>query len=220
MLQSSRKICIFFAKTLHKYFKHVTISISKEINNVNIHNIAGESAITMKMNKKVLNSSLVILLALGLGGCAVSTSTTTHKTNEAKSSQVVKQQSHKKSEKSAKTSSKNAATTNNSSSANVASSSSSSSSATNVTSSTSTNNNNSQQVVAPAKAETSSSSVKEQKSVQLGLGDVATWTDSEGITHNVDSDGMDRYTTKGSSEVQYKDWSGALPSGVTVSHNN
>ena len=193
--------------------------MSKEINNV-IHNIAGRSAITMKMNKKVLNSSLVILLALGLGGCAVSTSTTTHKTNEAKSSQVVKQQSHKKSEKSAKTSSKNAATTNNSSSANVASSSSSSSSATNVTSSTSTNNNNSQQVVAPAKAETSSSSVKEQKSVQLGLGDVATWTDSEGITHNVDSDGMDRYTTKGSSEVQYKDWSGALPSGVTVSHNN
>lgn len=200
--------------------------ILKEINNV-IHNIAGRSAITMKMNKKVLNSSLVILLALGLGGCAVSSSTTTtHKTNEASSSQVVKQQSHKKSEKSAKTSSKNTATTNNSSSANVTSSSSSISSAANVTSSSaanniSNNNNNaSQQVVAPAKSETSSSSVKEQKSVQLGLGDVATWTDSEGVTHNVDSDGMDRYTTKGSSEVQYKDWSGALPKGVTVTHNN
>lgn len=189
-------------------------------NNVKI-NVAGGSAITMKMSKKVLNSSLVILLALGLGGCAVGSSTTTsHKAHEASSSQVVKQ-SHKKSEKSASTSAKTAAATNHSTSTSVASSSSSASSAQNVTttSATSTTNNSSQQVTAPAKVASSSSSVKEQKSVQLGLGDVATWTDSEGVTHNVDSDGMDRYTTKGSSQVQYKDWSGALPSGVTVSHN-
>lgn len=196
--------------------------ILRESNNV-INSVAGRSAITMKMNKKILNSSLVVLLALGLGGCAVSNSTTTsHKTHEASSSQVVKE-SHKKSGKSASTSAKNAATTNNhSTSAKFASSSSNStSSAKNVTttSSTAKATNNSQQVTAPAKATTSSSSVKEQKSVQLGLSDVATWTDSQGVTHNVDSDGMDRYTTKGSSQVQYKDWSGALPSGVTVSHN-
>nr|WP_289564056.1 hypothetical protein [Limosilactobacillus vaginalis] len=193
----------------------------KENNNVNI-NVAGRSAITMKMNKKVLNSSLVILLALGLGGCAVGSSTTTsHKTHEASSSQVVKQ-SHKKSEKSASTSAKTAAATNHSASTNVASSSSTTSSAKNVTTSSAantTNNGANQQVTAPAKVASSSSSVKEQKSVQLGLGDVATWTDSEGVTHNVDSDGMDRYTTKGSSQVQYKNWSGALPNGVTVSHN-
>lgn len=193
----------------------------KENNNV-IINVAGRSAITMKMNKKVLNSSLVILLALGLSGCAVGSSTTTsHKTHEASSSQVVKQ-SHKKSAKSASTSAKTAAATSHSASTNVASSSSSTSSAKNVTTSSATNTTNNganQQVTAPAKVASSSSSVKEQKSVQLGLGDVATWTDSEGVTHNVDSDGMDRYTTKGSSQVQYKDWSGALPSGVTVSHN-
>lgn len=172
----------------------------------------------MKMNKKVLNSSLVILLALGLGGCAVGNSTTTsHKSHEASSSQVVKQ-NHKKSAKSASTTAKNATATNHSTSANVTSSSNSASSAKNVTNASSTNTT--QQVTAPAKAATSSSSIKEQKSVQLGLGDVATWTDSKGVTHNVDSDGMDRYTTNGSSQVQYKDWSGALPSGVTVSHNN
>ena len=45
----------------------------------------------MKRIRKFLNSSLVILLALGLGGCAVGSSTTTsHKTHEASSSQVVK----------------------------------------------------------------------------------------------------------------------------------
>lgn len=190
-------------------------------NNVKI-NVAGGSAITMKMSKKVLNSSLVILLALGLGGCAVGSSTTiSHKTHEASSSQVVKQ-SHKKSEKSASTSAKTAAATNHSASTNIASLSSSTSSAKNVTTTASantTNNSANQQVTAPANVASSSSNVKEQKSVQLGLGDVATWTDSEGVIHNVDSDGMDRYTTKGSSQVQYKDWSGALPSDVTVSHN-
>lgn len=59
-----------------------------------------------------------------------------------------------------------------------------------------------------------------QEEIQLGLGDVATWTDENGITHHVDSDGMDRQTTSGSSQVTYKDWSGSLPSNAQVIHQN
>ena len=68
-------------------------------------------------------------------------------------------------------------------------------------------------------AQESSSSVKENQNIQLGLGDVASWTDAQGVTHHVDSDGMDRYTAKGSSQVQYQDWSGQLPSNAVVSHH-
>ena len=54
---------------------------------------------------------------------------------------------------------------------------------------------------------------------QLGLSDIATWTDEHAITHHVDSDGMDRQTTKGSQQVSYQDWSGALPQNATIIHN-
>ena len=62
---------------------------------------------------------------------------------------------------------------------------------------------------------TSSSSQK-----QLGLTDVAVWTDENGVTHHVDSDGMDRQTTAGSSSITYKDWSGSLPSNAQIVHQN
>lgn len=171
----------------------------------------------MKLNKKLLNSSLVVLLALGLGGCATNSATTTHKTHEASSAKVVKQSSHKKAESkstseqsSATSTSKNSTSTK---SANAAATAKSSSTST----STSNANNN---VTAPAKAASQSSTVKQNQEKQLGLGDVATWTDSEGVTHHVDSDGMDRYTAKGSSQVQYQDFSGSLPSDAVISHQN
>lgn len=63
-----------------------------------------------------------------------------------------------------------------------------------------------------------SDKVQHNNGVQLGLGDVATWTDQYGITHHVDSDGMDRQTILGSTEVHYQDWSGPLPSNAEVSH--
>lgn len=51
---------------------------------------------------------------------------------------------------------------------------------------------------------------------QLGLNDVAVWTDSTGVTHHVNSDGIDRQTISGSSQVNYNDWSGSLPSNAQI----
>ncbi|WP_191364050.1 hypothetical protein [Limosilactobacillus oris] len=177
----------------------------------------------MKLNKKVLNSSLVVLLALGLGGCATNSATTTHKSHEAQSAQVVKQSSHKKAADKATTKAnagEQSLASNSSSSASVAAKQTSSQNGS-TAAVASTKSVNASAVAAPAKAApaAASSSVKENQHVQLGLGDVATWTDAKGVTHHVDSDGMDRYTTKGSSQVQYQDWSGQLPSNAVVSHH-
>ncbi len=176
----------------------------------------------MKLNKKVLNSSLVVLLALGLGGCAANSATTTHKTHEATSSQVVKQSSHKKADnKSAKAASEQSCSVASSSSTAVSHASATTKSANAATAASSSSNVNNNVAVTPAKAVSqSTSSVKQNEQKQLGLGDVATWTDAKGVTHHVDSDGMDRYTTKGSSQVQYQDFSGSLPSDAVISHQN
>lgn len=183
----------------------------------------------MKLNKKVLNSSLVVLLALGLGGCAANSATTTHKSHEAQSAQVVKQSSHKKAANKATTRanvSEQSLASNSSSSVSATAKQTSSQNGSNaaVDSTKSANASavaTSSTVAAPVKAApaAASSSVKESQNIQLGLGDVATWTDAKGVTHHVDSDGMDRYTTKGSSQVQYQDWSGQLPSNAVVSHH-
>lgn len=171
----------------------------------------------MKLNKKLLNSSLVVLLALGLGGCATNSATTTHKTHEASSAKVVKQSSHKKAEsKSTSEQSSATSTSKNSTSTKSANAAATAKSSSTNTSSSNANNN----VTAPAKAASQSSTVKQNQEKQLGLGDVATWTDSKGVTHHVDSDGMDRYTAKGSSQVQYQDFSGSLPSEAVISHQN
>lgn len=187
-----------------------------------------------KLNKKVLNSSLVIMLALGLGGCAVNSATaTTHKQDSPRNAKISKQSSKKTN----KTDNKVAS---NSNSNKLAASSQSESTAvsqegssresmnaknnatvqqknTNVTSSalTSSVSNNASQ----SNTQTSTAPQAHQE-IQLGLGEVASWTDSQGTTHHVDSDGMDRYTTKGSQEVQYQDWSGSLPQNATVNHQN
>ena len=63
---------------------------------------------------------------------------------------------------------------------------------------------------------TSSSKANQSSEIQLGLSDVAVWTDENGITHHVDSDGMDRQTTNGSDQITYNDWSGSLPSNAKV----
>lgn len=66
----------------------------------------------------------------------------------------------------------------------------------------------------------SSSSNQASSQKQLGLGDVAVWTDENGITHHVDSDGMDRQTSSSQSGVTYKDWSGNLPSNAQIIKGN
>lgn len=174
----------------------------------------------MKLNKKVLNSSLVVLLALGLGGCAANSAATTHKSHEAQSAQVVKQSSHKKADsKTVAKINEQKLASSNSSSASAVASHSASNNAVATTKSANASATSSNAVAPAATSQESSSSVKENQNIQLGLGDVASWTDDKGVTHHVDSDGMDRYTAKGSSQVQYQDWSGQLPSNAVVSHH-
>lgn len=51
----------------------------------------------MRLNKAIINSSLVVLLALGLGGCAATNSASTHKaSHEPTSAKVTKSSSHNK----------------------------------------------------------------------------------------------------------------------------
>ena len=51
----------------------------------------------MRLNKAIINSSLVVLLALGLGGCAAPNSASTHKaSHEPTSAKVTKSSSHNK----------------------------------------------------------------------------------------------------------------------------
>ncbi len=213
----------------------------------------------MKLNKKILNSSLVIMLALGLAGCATNATPNSHKTNEATSAKVVKQGNKKaakntkakndhQTNKSATTTNTKQATgkstsgvqTNNQSGSTTAASSSATSRAkaslaaatnhSNHNSGTTTQTSNSQNqstLTATSTTKTATTTKTTAKSntpahheVQLGLGDVASWTDSKGITHHVDSDGMDRETISGSSQVNYQDWSGKLPQNAVVTHNN
>ncbi|WP_267202302.1 hypothetical protein [Limosilactobacillus kribbianus] len=192
----------------------------------------------MKLNKKILNSSLVIMLALGLGGCAVSSAPTTHKASEATSAKVVKQSSKKNSDKSTKadnkaTTKKSASQTTNASSTNSESTTAtstvqaanvSSASAKEVTAAaTHKTSESTAQTATTSAAQTATSKATSQKAhqeIQLGLGDVASWTDNTGVTHHVDSDGMDRQTISGSDQVHYQDWSGSLPQNAVVSHNN
>ena len=57
---------------------------------------------------------------------------------------------------------------------------------------------------------------KPVNSQQLGLNDVAVWTDQYGITHHVHSNGMDRQTISGSTQIEYQDWYGAFPDNAVI----
>ena len=57
---------------------------------------------------------------------------------------------------------------------------------------------------------------KPVNSQQLGLNDVAVWTDQYGITHHVNSNGMDRQTISGSTQIEWQDWYGAFPDNAVI----
>lgn len=57
---------------------------------------------------------------------------------------------------------------------------------------------------------------KPVNSQQLGLNDVAVWTDQYGITHHVHSNGMDRQTISGSTQIEWQDWYGAFPDNAVI----
>ena len=147
-----------------------------------------------KFSRLFLSGMLVIILGFGLAGCgSQKNSKDTASSSHTKTEKVTKKATKKTSKNSKQNSTKKTSST--SSSASVTSSSQSSSSTAN-----SNVNNNSQK--------------------QLGLNDVAVWTDQYGVTHHVDSDGMDRQTISGSSQTTYQDWSGSLPSNAQIVHQS
>lgn len=147
-----------------------------------------------KFSRLFLSGMLVTILGFGLVGCgSQKNSKDTASSSHTKTEKVTKKATKKTSKNSKQNSTKKTSST--SSSASVTSSSQSSSSTAN-----SNVNNNSQK--------------------QLGLNDVAVWTDQYGVTHHVDSDGMDRQTIAGSSQTNYQDWSGSLPSNAQIVKQN
>lgn len=165
-----------------------------------------------KVIKEVVSFLTVFILGLGLAGCGnnkqsvskgSSDNTRSSKTSSVKKNSTKSNSNNKKQGSQSKVNKSNQSDddNNSASSSNGSNGQSSSSSASKI-------------------MDDKSSSTSSNSSVQLGLGDEAVWTDSQGITHHVDSDGMDRQTTSGSQQVQYQDWSGDLPSNATVQHKN
>lgn len=132
----------------------------------------------LKMQNKIIDSLLVCVLALGLGGCATS-SVATHKANhEPTSTKIAKQSSHKKAITETKqensssqlpTNKEAKAITNNKLAANTPSQSSAQSSSTNQQTSTTNQVNNS------VLATKNNPATQNQEAIQLGTNDLAVW---------------------------------------------
>lgn len=146
-----------------------------------------------KLQRLVFSGLLVLTLAFGLAGCGSNHDSSKSSTSKDKVTKVVKKSSNK--DKSSHKKSSQSESDENSSSAN---------------SNATTNDSES----------STSSSSQSSSQKQLGLNDVAVWTDENGITHHVDSDGMDRQTSSNQSGVIYKDWSGSLPSNAQIVKQN
>lgn len=147
-----------------------------------------------KLQRLVFSGLLVLTLAFGLAGCGSNHDSSKSSTSKDKVTKVVKKSSNK--DKSSHKKSSQSESDENSNSAN----------------SNATTND--------SESSTSSSSQESSSQKQLGLNDVAVWTDENGITHHVDSDGMDRQTSPNQSGVTYKDWSGSLPSNAQIVKQN
>lgn len=146
-----------------------------------------------KLQRLVFSGLLVLTLAFGLSGCGSNHDSSKSSTSKDKVTKVVKKSSNK--DKSSHKKSSQSESDENSNSAN---------------SNATTNDSES----------STSSSSQSSSQKQLGLNDVAVWTDENGITHHVDSDGMDRQTSPNQSGVTYKDWSGSLPSNAQIVKQN
>lgn len=152
----------------------------------------------------VFSGMLISVLTFGLAGCG-----NNHSSAKSASSHKDKTEKVVKNKKKTTKAKKQSSTTK----AKKSSASSSISTSSNNGNSTATTNNSNQST-------SSSSKVSTDSQKQLGLSDVAVWTDEHGVTHHVDSDGMDRQTISGSSQVSYQDWSGSLPSNAQIIHQN
>ena len=176
----------------------------------------------LMMQNKIIDSLLVCVLALGLGGCATSSVATLKTDHEPASTKIAKQNSHKKATTETKqensssqlpTNKEAKAITNNKLATNTPSQNATQSSSTNQQSSTTNQANNS------VLATKINPATQKQKDIQLGTNDLAVWTDQYGIVHHVDSNGLDHQTIPGSVQDHYENWSGALPNNAQVVHN-
>lgn len=147
-----------------------------------------------KLQRLVFSGLLVLTLAFGLAGCGSNNDSSKSSTSKDKVTKVVKKSSNNKDKSSHKKSSQSESDENS-------------------------NSANSNATTNDSESSTSSSSQSSSQK-QLGLNDVAVWTDENGITHHVDSDGMDRQTSPNQSGVTYKDWSGSLPSNAQIVKQN
>ena len=152
-----------------------------------------------KLQRSVFSGLLVLTLGFGLAGCGAkhesAKSTNSSKDKVAKVTKVKKSSSNEKKKQA--------------------------SSKKNINNTSQSNNTSSNSAITNQKQSTNSSdSTSSSSQKQLGLTDVAVWTDENGVTHHVDSDGMDRQTTAGSSSITYKDWSGSLPRNAQIVHQN
>lgn len=190
----------------------------------------------MKLNRLLLSGSILLMTTLGLAGCANnSNSSASSSSSKVRSSKVTK--AHKKSVKNSNK--KNAKDNDNSTSSKTTSNNSKNSKKNNngndddqnsdsvsdtdsqSTGTTATTKGSNAAVTPNGRIKNKqSASVRQNSNIQLGLNDVAVWTDNNGVTHHVDSDGMDRQTTSNSSSINYQDWSGSLPSNAQVVHSN
>ncbi|MBB1063146.1 hypothetical protein [Limosilactobacillus fastidiosus] len=155
-----------------------------------------------KVQRSVASGLLVIALSLGLAGCGSNHHPSKSTTSKDKVTKVSKQKRNSSVKKQSSKKDNDSSTDSNDSQLN------------------SSTNSNSNATSNKTYKNSSSSSTNSNSQKQLGLSDVAVWTDESGVTHHVDSDGMDRQTTSGSSSITYKDWSGSLPSNAQIIHQN
>ena len=132
-----------------------------------------------KLQRLVFSGLLVLTLAFGLAGCGSNHDSSKSATSKDKVTKVVKKSSSKDKQSSHKKSSQSESEKD-------------------------ANSANSNATTNDSESSTSSSSQTSASQKQLGLNDVAVWTDENGITHHVDSDGMDRQTSPNQSGVTYK----------------
>lgn len=192
----------------------------------------------MKLNKAIINSSLVVLLALGLGGCAATNSASTHKaSHEPTSAKVTKSSSHNKKaandnqEQTAvkdnnDQSSVNSVTTNQAVAAAPASyanvnqpasvanpafaNSNALVSGNQATAASQANANQSSQVARPAQNTQQAVNNDDEQELPAPFYYYWVWNDGQGRTHNVDWDLMDRINQNG--KITYADYYTEFPS--------
>ena len=191
----------------------------------------------MRLNKAIINSSLVVLLALGLGGCAATNSASTHKaSHEPTSAKVTKSSSHNK--KAANDnqeqpavkdnndqSSANQVTTNQAviespasyanvnqpaSVANPAFANSNALVSGNQAAIGQVNANPSSQVARPAQNTQQAVNNDDEQELPAPFYYYWVWNDDQGRTHNVDWDLMDRINQNG--KITYADYYTEFPS--------